>query len=179
VLNERRRERLSKLMTYLLRHDASVERTRDGFVEIAKLVEVMAQRIRWVEEGHLREIVETDPKGRYEMRGDSIRARYGHTVKVELDLPEADVDVLYHGTSPSAAKRILAEGLNPMGRQMVHLSLTVEDAVEVGKRHSPSPVVLVVDAKNAKKHGSKIMKASEKVCLADRVPADSIRLLED
>jgi putative RNA 2'-phosphotransferase len=179
MLSDSQREKLSKLMAYLLRHDPSLERNREGFTKVAKLVEAVRQKIRGMEEGHLKEIVETDPKGRYEIRGDSIRAKYGHTVKVELDLPEADVDVLYHGTSPSAAERILAEGLNPMGRRMVHLSATVEDAVEVGRRHSPSPVVLAVDAKAAKEHGLRIMKASEKVYLADRVPPHLIRVLRD
>jgi putative RNA 2'-phosphotransferase len=30
--------------------------------------------------------------------------------------------ILYHGTSPSAAKNIMSEGLRPMNRQYVHLS---------------------------------------------------------
>jgi putative RNA 2'-phosphotransferase len=177
MLSDSQRERLSKLMAYLLRHDPDLERTREGFTEITKLVEAMKQKIQWVGESHLKEVVEMDPKGRYEICGDLIRARYGHSVEVKLDFPEADVTTLYHGTSPSAAKRIVVEGLSPMGRRMVHLSVTVKDAIEVGRRHSMNPVVLAVDVKLAKSRGSRIVKASERVYLADYVPANSIRLL--
>jgi putative RNA 2'-phosphotransferase len=177
MLSDPQRERLSKLMAYLLRHEPNLERTREGFTEVTKLVEAMKQKIRWVSERYLKEVVEMDPKGRYEIRGDLIRARYGHSVEVKLDLPEADVTTLYHGTSPSVAKRILVEGLSPMGRRMVHLSASIEDALEVGRRHSVNPVVLAVDVKLAKSQGSRIVKASEKVYLANRVPANSIQLL--
>jgi putative RNA 2'-phosphotransferase len=179
MLNDNQREMMGRLMAYCLRHEQGVERTREGFVEFSKLHEFMKQRIPWVREEHLREITAADKKGRYEMKGQCIRARYGHSVEVELDFPEAAVDVLYYGTSPDAAKKILAQGLKPLIRQMVHLAVTVEDAVEVGRRHSDNPVVLVIDGKLAKERGVKIMKASERIYLAKSIPAECIKLRAD
>ena len=73
-------------------------------------------------------IVRSD-KVRFELKDDKIRALYGHSYYYSSNLftkihktaskPPA---ILYHGTSPSAAKNIMSEGLRPINRQYVHLS---------------------------------------------------------
>lgn len=177
-LDEQQQERLSKLMAYHLRHDSTIERSPHGFVNIEKLTEIIRRKIPWIKPHHIREVAVFDPRGRYELNGELIRARYGHSVDVKLDLREADVDVLYHGTTPEAAAQILSEGMKPLDRKMVHLSATVKDAIEVGKRRSKNPVVLAVDAKLAREQGVKIFKASERVYLAQSIPPSCVKLLE-
>ncbi len=142
------------------------------------LLKKMKQRIPWVTLDNIIEVVKTDQNGRYEAKNDMLRARYGHSVPVDLGLPDADVGLLYLGTSQKFIKKILEAGLKPVGRHLVHLSVTTEDAIEVGKQHSPDPVLLVIDVAVATKSGAKVMKASDKVYVADRVPPESIKLLE-
>lgn len=173
------KERISRLLAYLLRHDQTIERSKEGFVPIEVALSKIRRKFPWIEENHLREILDGDEKGRFEISGKNIRARYGHSVPVELDLPEAEVEILYHGTGEGNLNRIAVEGLLPMGRQMVHLSSTPSQAAEVARRHSRSPVVLEVDVAKAKRLGIRVCKASENVYLADRIPPECIRRISD
>ena len=170
------RREVSKQMAYLLRHDPSgMQMDEEGFVDLDELLSRLRERWKNLTDPNLREIVEEDPKGRYEISDGWIRALYGHSVDVEPDLPEVDVDVLYHGTSPKAAERIDREGLKSQGRRKVHLSARKEDAIEVGKRHTPEPVLLEIEAAGARESGVVFQKASEKVYVTDFVPPKFIR----
>lgn len=177
-LDENQRERLSRLMAFHLRHDAAIERTPEGFVDIQKLTEVIRRKIKWVKPQHIREVAIFDTKGRYELDRQLIRARYGHSVEVKLDYPEANVDVLYYAVAPEAVPRATAEGLKPLARKMVHLSPTVERALEAGRVRTENPVVLEVDVKKAKELGIKILRASDRVYLAPEVPPPCLKPLE-
>ena len=125
----------------------------------------------------------TDPKGRFEREsrsgGDSIRAAYGHSVAVNLEddggdgNDDSDSEVparLFHGTDPANRESILSEGLQPMGRQKVHLSETVHEAREVGSRHADSPLVFEVDAEAMLADGRRIAKRGEGTYTTDEVP---------
>ncbi len=149
----------------------------DGFVRIEELLQRVMGCYPEITEAELRSVIEADPKGRYELRDDRVRARYGHSLPVSVELPPAGVKRLYHGTSSQAAQRILSEGLKPKGRQKVHLSASVKDAVEVGKRRCEKPMVLEVDVESAVKAGVKVLQAGEKVYVADEIPANFIKLL--
>ena len=64
-------------------------------------------------------------KRRHEVVGDRIRALYGHSLPGKLRRETAKPPaMLFHGTSPEAAEKILREGLKPMRRQYVHLSVS-------------------------------------------------------
>ena len=176
--DEQQRERLSRLMAFHLRHDSNIERSPDGFVNIEMLTEIISRKIHWVEPHHIREVAVFDTRSRYELKGELIRARYGHSVDVKLDLPEADLDLLYYAAAPEVSAQILSEGLKPVDRKMVHLSATVDNALEVGRSHTENPVVLVVDAKLAKEKGVKILRASDRVYLAQSIPPECIKPLK-
>jgi putative RNA 2'-phosphotransferase len=61
------------------------------------------------------------------------------------------------------AKEILKEGLKPMRRKRVHLSKTVEDAIEVGRRRTANPVILKIDAQKAIHEGIRIEMATDRI----------------
>jgi putative RNA 2'-phosphotransferase len=149
--------------------------SHDGFVELKELLRVIQEQYREVNEIKLRRTIEEDPKGRYELQEDRVRARYGHSIDISVELPQAAVDRLYHGTTPKASRQILHEGLKQRGRQKVHLSVSIRDAIEVGKRRCKEPVVLEIDVKGARKAGVRIEKASEHVYVMDEVPARFIK----
>lgn len=130
----------SKKLSYLLRHSDVPD--DQGWIPLEKLV----QDYDYTEQC-VRQIVANDEKHRYEISDDdkSVRALYGHSnhvrIKYESSVPPA---VLYHGTSRDRVDSILKDGLKPMSRQYVHISETIENAIEIGKRHG-EPVVLAID----------------------------------
>ncbi len=174
-MEEGKRTKISKQMAYLLRHEPSgLEISDEGFVDLEELLDKLRGRWPGLGKDEVREVVERDPKGRYEIDGNKVRARYGHSIDVDPDLSLANVDTLYHGTTPKAARSILEEGLRSRGRQKVHLSRNPVDAVEVGKRRTQNPVVLEIDAEGAIKKGIKIERASDRVFVSEDVPPEFI-----
>jgi putative RNA 2'-phosphotransferase len=133
----------------------------------------------WLRPQHLVAIAETDAKGRYEIRDDRIRATYGHTVDLDLDLPTENIpDYLYYPVTAEEASIVLEVGLKPSDRKKVHLSKTAADAQAAGRVRTPEPVILEVDAKRAREGGLVIMKAGKTVYLVDLVPPEYLKRSE-
>ncbi len=146
----------------------------EGWASLPRLLEALRARPGWgdLDRSDVREMQRRTDKRRYEIRGDRIRALYGHSLPGSLSKEEAaPPDRLWHGTSPGAAGPILEEGLRPMGRQYVHLSADRESAREVGRRKADDPVILTVRSGDAHGAGVAFYRGNEKVWLADRVPA--------
>jgi len=174
VLSSERRRKLSKFLSGLLRHfpdEYGVELSARGWADLDEVETIVTERYGWADARKLEAVVETDPKGRFEYTGERIRAAYGHSIDVDLeDTDEPVPATLYHGTAPSNVDPILETGLGPMGRQFVHLSATVADAREVGRRHASDPVALVVDAGAMLENGHHVTKRGETVYTTDAVP---------
>jgi len=170
---------VSKYISYLLRHNPEdLEIDNDGFVDLDELVSKVRRRYPTVDRNFLLQIVRKSERKRFEIVENKIRALYGHTIPVHIHLKEdKQIVQLYHGTTPQAAKEILEKRLQPMKRRWVHLSPTEEIAREVGKRRTNSPVVLVIDASEARSHGVRFYQASDKVYLCKYVPAKYIKTL--
>ncbi len=167
-------------MSYLLRHNPeNLEMDKNGFVNLNELLNKVRQRFP-VNEDFIREIVQKSNKRRFEIVGEKIRALYGHTIPVEIQLEEdKTVKKLYHGTTAEAASKILKNGLKPMKRRWVHLSPTVKIAKEVGLRRTENPVILEIDAEAARKDKIRFYKATEKVSLCKHVPPKHIRYFKN
>ena len=107
-----------------------------------------------------------------------IRASQGHSVKVDVELVEQfPPDVLYHGTSEEKIDCILANGITPQTRLYVHLSDTIDTAVNVGRRHG-KPVVFKVDAKRMSEEGFIFYRSRTGVWLTNKVDANYITLIQ-
>lgn len=173
MLEGDRRRRLSTFCSGALRHfpgDVGLALDDAGWTDRAALIAAAAERYDWADADAVAAVVATDPKGRYEVDGDRIRAAYGHSVDVDLEPTDAPVpDVCYHGTAPAAVDSILSEGLRPMDRQLVHLSGSVEAARDVGRRHASDPVVLRVDAAAMLAEGHRITKRGVDIFTTERV----------
>ena len=189
VLDATKRVALSKLMSFLLRHDpsaAALSMDREGWVSIKDLVEGIRSRwrnsslYRWVKEEHVIAIALLDPKGRFELRNGMIRARYGHSKKlhVSIEYPkDVDSKYLYHGTTRRNLVSILREGIKPMNRHYVHLTLDVDDACTVGKRHGDDTITLLIDAECVRRLGIDILIGSKHVRLVSYVPPQCIKMV--
>ena len=172
---------LSKEISYALRHapwEYELALDEQGFVPIAQLLHALNESNEFEREiiqADLEQIIANSEKKRHEIVGDKIRALYGHTVpqiiKKEPGIPPA---VLYHGTTHRALPQILQDGLKPMQRQYVHLSIDVETATRVGKRRDPEPVILKIDTEAAQKAGIQFYIGNDKVWLCNRVPKECI-----
>lgn len=166
-------------MSYILRHDPSgLEISEEGWVDLDGLLEDLQDRWSEVDKKDVERIVDEDPKGRYEIKEDRIRARYGHSIDVDPTLETVSVENLYHGTTAEAADEILKEGLKSKGRQKVHLSSDIEGARSVGERRTSSPVILKIDVGGATEEGIQVERASERVYVADKIPPRFISELE-
>lgn len=133
----------SKQLAYLLRHDRKNGFDTNGWRKVSDLV----CNHGFYLEG-LQNIVNTNDKQRFEFSSDMqcIRARQGHSIHVDVELEECvPPSVLYHGTAKHFVDDILNDGLKPQNRIHVHLSSTIETAINVGKRHGV-PVVFKNDS---------------------------------
>ena len=165
----------SRKLAFLLRHDRDYEFDRHGWREVSNLLEHHGFTLE-----ELCEIVKTNNKQRFEFSDDMrwIRARQGHSVQVDVELVEQlPPDILYHGTSEEEIDSILANGITPQTRLYVHLSDTIDTAVNVGRRHG-KPVVLKVDAKRMSEEGIIFYLSRNGVWLTDKVDANYITLMQ-
>ncbi len=166
-------------MAYLLRHDpkaGGLEMDEYGFVPLEQMLNALRRRWPELTEDDIREVVETCPKGRFEIREGKIRALYGHSLDVKVGEPTTPPEILYHGTSRRAAQYIMREGLKPQGRQYVHLTTTLAEAEEVARRHDRRPVVIVVRAGKAHRAGVEFLK-SGRMYLVKYVPPEFLMVL--
>jgi len=172
---------LSKRMAGLLRHYPhryGLSLDREGWASVGDVVAALRRSgLRWAEEWHVRGVALYDPKGRYELAGGRVRARYGHSVNVDPGYPEAvDPPTLYHGTPARNLRSILSRGLLPGRRLYVHLAASPEDAVETGRRHGGPVALLRVDPECLRRRGVKVYMATGKVYLASMVPPDCVKV---
>jgi putative RNA 2'-phosphotransferase len=186
LMNDRELDHLGRVMTGILRHfpdKYGLELEKNGWIPLPTLVRAIGNQHRgyhWLRAHHLIAIAESDPKGRYEVRDDKIRATYGHTLEVELDLPTENIpDELFFPVTPDEAGIVLEVGIKPTDRRKVHLSRTAEDARAAGAVRTPNPVILRIDSKGARAEGIVIMQAGKTVFLVSEVPSTFLSRLAD
>lgn len=154
----------SRHLAYLLRHELAD--AKGGWVK----VNVLVNEYHFTKE-ELWDIVMNDDKGRYQFSedGTSVRALYGHSIKVDLELQRANPPrILYHGTAEKYLDSIRREGLKPRKRNFVHLSETSDMAIQVGSRHGV-PVILSIDTIAMQKDGYDFYEVGNGVWLTDAV----------
>lgn len=174
-------EKLSKFLSFVLRHHPEqydLELDEEGFVLLDDLLgRLKDTKHSWAKIEDIEELISEVERKRFEIRGNKIRALYGHSVKVKIEGSFCPKNLLYHGTSPEELPKILTDGLCPMGRQFVHLSKEKETAYAVGKRHHPEPVILEIDSEKASKSGIDFFDRG-KVVLSERISPEFIKPLE-
>lgn len=169
--------RLSKFMAYILRHNPKkfgLKLDEQGFVKLDNLMNVIRKRMPEADMDSIIDIVNHSSKKRFQLRGNMIRATYGHSIDIMIDLPEVNPPkMLYHGTPRRSVPVILKEGLKPMSRIYVHLSKTEKEAYQVGSRRDKNPVILKIRAKEAHKNGIIFFNCGN-VYLAESIPREFI-----
>lgn len=172
-------ERISRFLSFLLRHrpeDYPLPFDRYGLVPWKDVVAMVQERFAEVKEEDILGIVEGSDKQRFEMKEGKVRATYGHSFPVDLGEEAATPPArLYHGTARDLAETALRDGLKPRGRQYVHLSSSLEEAIAVGQRRDPSPTIVVIDSAAAHASGVPFY-SSGPLYLAKEVPREFLSL---
>lgn len=124
--------RLSKLLSYALRHGAvsmGLNMASDGFVPVSSLLSLPQFRPFSLNDIEL--IVRSNDKQRFTLRSSEpegkleIRANQGHSLQVEVDLSPLGTELppqAIHGTYVRHWPSILHSGLSRMSRTHIHLS---------------------------------------------------------
>ena len=186
MLSPRNLDQFGRIMAGVLRHFPDrfeLDMDQQGWVDAEEFitsVKFKRQNLGSLTMTHLRAVVETDPKGRYQLEGGRLRATYAHSIELDLDLPTDGVpEHLYFACSQEDSEEYLEQGLYPLDRQMVHLSGTRLNALEAGRHIIGKPVVLLVDVRAAEEAGKPIMKAGTTVYVTSEVLASCLRKLPD
>jgi putative RNA 2'-phosphotransferase len=178
-------ERLSRFLAFVLRHhpeEAGLTLDEQGSVDLDALA--AAVRTKPGLDDTTRERIERLVASglasqRFEITGNRIRARYGHSVAQSIQYePAAPPADLFLGTTPEIAETILADGLKPFERQRVHLSVDTPAAREVGRHRCPDPVILRIDTACARKAGVQFYRGGPAVWLSDAIPPQCIARVE-
>lgn len=156
----------SKKLAFLLRHSGMTD--SEGFVSID-----VAIKFCDIDRESLLRVVDNDNKNRFELMGDRIRARYGHSdKKVNPGLKiETPTSILYHGTTDNLIGCIMEEGLKPKSRIFVHLSEDSKSAIEAATRHrGGKPILLEINALEMHNAGFVFYQASNGIWNVAGVP---------
>ena len=186
LMNEAELNSLSRIIAGALRHfpeKLGLMMDGKGWVDISSLIEAIGTSrsgFSWLRVHHIEALVETDPRGRYQIDGGMIRATYGHTIDVSPDdLPLADLDEFFYPVTEEEADIILEGGLFPTDRKKVHLSGSLEKAIEAGKVRTEEPLILKIDGKKAKAAGINVYHAGKDVYIADRIDSKYISKVKE
>ena len=186
LMNEGELNSLSRIIAGALRHfpeKLGLMMDGKGWVDISSLIEAIGTSrsgFNWLRAHHIEALVETDPRGRYQIDGGMVRATYGHTIDVNPDdLPIAELDEFFYPVTEEEADIIIEGGLNPTDRKKVHLSGSIKKAVEAGRVRTEEPLILRIDGKKAIKDGLKIFHAGKDVFITEGIDAKYISKVAD
>lgn len=178
---DKRLVQLSHTISYALRHHPEqfgLSLDEEGWLPVQALLTALHTRASYhdVDIKDIAAIIEQSDKQRFEMHDGMIRAYYGHSIpqKVKHE-PTIPPTILFHGTTPAAARRIKIEGLKPMRRQYVHLSAEESTARTVALRRTQQPVILRIPALQAYQQGIHFYSGNEAIWLADAIPPQFIQ----
>lgn len=169
--------RLSKRMAHALRHDPtrySIELDAQGWTPVSDLAKALC-----VTPEAIKLEVALNDKQRFALRRSTellIRASHGHSRGVVQSIglrPMAPPDQLYHGTGPDAVALIKRQGIQPMSRQYVHLSSSIDEALAIAARHAHdgrARMILTIDAKAMEQERPQFWRSASGIWLAEQVP---------
>lgn len=175
-------DKISSKLCYLLRHNPESigGLNEDGYASVDRVCNQLS-----IDFFTLRNIVNSDEKNRYSLchfkvlGTDTswwmIRANYGHSVDLKIEHNVADnlPRSLYHGTSIDNLRSIIEIGLTPQSRKHVHMTSNIEDAWQVGLRHTnkveSDTIILIIDTSKLSEI-QEIRKTGGNVYLSDNVP---------
>jgi putative RNA 2'-phosphotransferase len=186
IMSDRESNSLGRMLALVLRHAPekfNVEMDINGWVNSRELSENIAKQRRhyhWLRGWHFAAIASADDKGRYQVEGDMLRATYGHSIELELDLPTDNIpEALYWPCEAEQVPTIKELGITAGDRKHVHLSKSISNAMEAGHVRIDRPAILEVDTVRAIADGHVIYRAGTTVYLVDEMPGEYLYQIEE
>lgn len=185
-MSDREANSLGRILALVLRHAPekfNVDMDINGWVNTRELSEAIGNQRRhyhWLRGWHFEAIANADEKGRYQVENGMIRATYGHSIELDLDLPTDDIpEGLYYPCESGDVETLLEFGLTAGDRKNVHLSRSIKNAMEAGHVRIDRPTILEVDTTRAIADGHTIYRAGTTVFLADEVPGEYLYKVDE
>ena len=174
-------QRLQRTILHALRHDPwkyGLDLDDEGWAPVEGLMSALRVVCFHWTSLHWRDVERALGTGadRFQVQDGRIRASYGHSISLTRPpAPTAPPESLFHGTGTEVLPEVFRHGLQPGGRQFVHLTSDAAYALQVSTMKSYG-IVLVVKASQAHAHGICFRKANHHVWLAKSVPAKFIEV---
>lgn len=180
IMSHSNRKSVSKFMSGVLRHfpdDFDIDIDDNGWVDLDELYSVLSEQYEELELLEVEGIIALDSKGRFELHRNKVRAVYGHSIPVTINKSDGEIpDILYHGTPTENVESIMDEGLQPMSREDVHLTDDLEEAKNIGERHTTGDIsILQINAAELEE-SQDIEKRSSLIYTTDFIDSDYIKV---
>ena len=186
IMSEKEKNGLGRLLAGVLRHfpdKFNLQMDLNGWIGADQLCDSFKSArhyYHWLRPWHFEAIAAADTKGRYQVEGNMVRATYGHSIEIELDLPTDDIpEALYYPCQAEDLETHLELGIKAGDRQHVHLSKTIANAMEAGHIRIHRPRILEVDTERAIVDGNTIYRAGTTVYLCEEIPGVYLDVLPE
>jgi putative RNA 2'-phosphotransferase len=176
----RQLEDLAKVLTYVLCHrpdEFGLVLDPEGFVSVKQLLHALAAErgLSHARRHHLEQLAGLLSPPRFELAGDKIRGVAPGPA--DLRRPgESPPALLYIAISPKAHARVFEAGLKAPPGQELLLAPTKELALKLGRRRSPDPILVTVQAQAAARAGVDLVAYGEELYLAQETPRHFLQL---
>ena len=183
TLSKGKEEALSRLMSYILRHNPykfGLRLNDKGYCSLIALLDAIKKERKFEATtlDDIKQVVQNCEKQRYEITNNKVRARYGHSKVRALREPTTPPLTLIHGTVETRLASIREKGLLPMERQHVHLTTeeTTDFAILSASRRAKNTnvVLLTVDTVKAKDKGVLFYDEGKGTWLSQPIPPECI-----
>jgi putative RNA 2'-phosphotransferase len=175
----RQLESLARMLTYILSHrpdEFGLVLSEEGFIPIKSLLQALGAESGWgfVRRYHLDQLAGLMSPPAFEVEGERIRALT--PVQLRREPGEPPPALLYAAIPPKAHAKVWEEGLKPLPDRELVLAATPEVAKKLGRRRSPDPILVTVQAQAATRRGLSFTGYGEDLYLAPALPRDLIQL---
>jgi putative RNA 2'-phosphotransferase len=175
----RQLESLARMLAYILAHrpdEFGLVLSEEGFVPIKYLLQALSTEPGWgfVRRYHLDQLAGLMSLPAFEIDQERIRALT--PARLRRDPGEPPPALLYAAIPPKAHARVWEEGLKPPPDRELVLAATPELALKLGRRRSPDPVTVIVQAQAASRRGLSFTGYGEGLYLAPALPRDLLQL---
>ena len=175
----RQLESLARMLTYILSHrpdEFGLVLSEEGFIPIKSLLQALGTEPGWgfVRRYHLDQLAGLMSPPAFEVEGERIRALTPAQLRREPGEPPPAL--LYAAIPPKAHPKVWEEGLKPLPDRDLVLAATPEAARKLGRRRSPDPILVTVQAQAATRRGLSFTGYGEGLYLAPALPRDFLQL---
>lgn len=173
-------EPLTRILALALRHKPElfgIAVDNQGWADLEKLSAGLTAHFPALPASpdRIRDFVARDVVERFEIRGERIRALYGHSLQHVIVGEQAEPPpLLYHATRAVLLPGIRQNGLLAKGRNGVHLTVRWDYAVSVRDTHSRAGhrgIILAVETEKTRFKGIVFYRATEHVWLSPYIPS--------